>query len=182
MTTKTHTSIDAPFPEVFAAMRAKLESENFVLVEGIAPVFAENSEAVAPVPPAQNPDFLYRIEGPKLTFVNTDLRRVVSFCYVGNNAEGPPGMVHGGALFTMVDNALSVCACRSLVAICVTATVSINYLAPMYLGSWLRVEAEINRVEKKKAFLSFAAFRPDETKVVGGTSLFIVKARMHASL
>ena len=157
-----------PMPEAFATLCKKLESD-----DGF-----ESAVVLAP-----DSNFLHRIEGEKRMYVNTDVRKVVGFFSVGASAEGPPGMVHGGALFTMVDNTLGVCACRSMACLCFTANVSINYRAPSYLGAWLRVEAEVDRVEKeKKVFLKFAAYGPDETKLVEGTSLFIAKLGVPSSL
>lgn len=67
-------------------------------------------------------------------------------------------MVHGGALFTVVDFSLALCVNRIMKCLAFTANISINYRAPTKLRDWVVVEIDIDRVEKqKKVFVKFQA-------------------------
>ena len=109
-------------------------------------------------PNLQKSNFVNCIDASTQYFLNETTKRLVSFTYFGDHVEGPPNMVHGGALFTVVDFSLALCVNRIMKCLAFTANISINYRAPTKLRDWVVVEVDIDRVEKqKKVFVKFQA-------------------------
>jgi len=98
------------------------------------------------------------------------LKGVIQF---GPYTQGPPGCVHGGAIATMMDAALGVCANRSGYR-CVTANLSTNYKKFLPLGATVLVESQVDRVEGRKIFLS-ATMKSSDGHILhsNATALFI---------
>ena len=92
----------------------------------------------------------------------------------------PNNTCHGGMLATFVDVHLCMAAlfARPLPAqILPTISLSLNYLAPALLGTWVEARPEIDRVTRGMVFAS-ALLRADGEPVVRGTGVFkIVKPR-----
>jgi acyl-coenzyme A thioesterase PaaI-like protein len=168
---------DPALPPHFETVRQQLLSDGFVPA-----VF--NKGAV----------FLSNIDVRSQIYFNLVERRLVAFSYFGERVQGPPGIVHGGAIFSVVDTMLALCACRSMDCLAFTANISIDYRGPLKLCQWLQTDVRVDKVEKeKKVFLQFeaatitaprpekaaggaeaaVASSPPTVKVVEGSSLFI---------
>ncbi|NXS56549.1 THEM4 thioesterase, partial [Brachypteracias leptosomus] len=86
-------------------------------------------------------------------FLNAAERRLLCLCQLGPYLEGHPGLTHGGAIATILDTTLGTCA-LAVAGKVVTANLSIDYLAPVPLGTVLLVEARAERLEGRKVFVT----------------------------
>lgn len=99
--------------------------------------------------------------------------------YVGSDLCGHPGIVHGGFLATMLDEALGRCSFASLpYKIAVTANLNVNYRKPTPANSFLVLRAETVKAEGRKAWMKGrieSLVEPGQTPVVyaEATALFI---------
>lgn len=90
-----------------------------------------------------------RVPVPPLVF--TDDKHLVSISYLGTDMCGHVGVVHGGFLATMMDEALARCAFTSLPNhIGVTANLNIDYRKPTPAGSFVILKAETIHVDGRK--------------------------------
>ncbi|NXH22890.1 THEM4 thioesterase, partial [Bucco capensis] len=101
--------------------------------------------------------FLRAIEGEGTgfeyaMFLNAAERRLVCLFQPGPYLEGHPGLTHGGAIAAILDTTLGTCA-LAVAGKVVTANLSIDYMAPVPLGSVLLLEARSERLEGRKVFL-----------------------------
>lgn len=153
-------------------------------------------------PNVGSPNFLASLDAQTTFFYNDEEQRLIAFTYFGRDVQGPPNIVHGGAVFTIVDMSLAICVARAVKCLAFTANVSINYRAPARLENWVVVDVKVDRVEKqKKIFVTFDAHAVDDadeekdsekssdadnakppTKLVEGTSLFIANLAVPSSL
>ncbi|NXY89762.1 THEM4 thioesterase, partial [Alcedo cyanopectus] len=85
-------------------------------------------------------------------FLSASRRRLLCLFQPGPYLEGHPGLTHGGAIAAILDSALGTCA-LAVAGKVVTANLSIDYLAPVPLGTVLLVEAQAERQEGRKVFL-----------------------------
>lgn len=89
---------------------------------------------------------------PGMRFVQ-DLPTVVTTVNCGLAYQGPPGCVHGGVIAWIFDALLSrVQHVNGLFGM--TGGLSIRYLAPTPIATELRGEAEVQRMEGRKAFIT----------------------------
>jgi uncharacterized protein (TIGR00369 family) len=73
---------------------------------------------------------------------------------VGEKHLNPNGIVHGGMLMTLADQALGIMVWRSIdQKPCATITLNCNFLAPAKLGDWLEARAEITRRGRSVVFV-----------------------------
>ncbi|XP_059796567.1 acyl-coenzyme A thioesterase THEM4-like [Balaenoptera ricei] len=75
--------------------------------------------------------------------------------------EGLPGIIHGGALGTMIDT-FFMTVYNSANAV-FTGTITITFKRPLTLGSVVRLEAKVTGMEGRKVFLSCKAQSSDRT-------------------
>ncbi|NXF97434.1 THEM4 thioesterase, partial [Eubucco bourcierii] len=85
-------------------------------------------------------------------FLNAAEHRLLCLVQTGPYLEGHPGLTHGGAIATVIDATLGICA-LSVAGKVVTANLSIDYLVPVPLGTVLLVEGCAERTEGRKFFL-----------------------------
>jgi acyl-coenzyme A thioesterase PaaI-like protein len=78
----------------------------------------------------------------------------VEFAHFGADLCGHPGIVHGGLLATVLDEALARASMAALPhRIAMTASLTVNYRAPCPAGSYVVVRCECTRVEGRKAWV-----------------------------
>ncbi|NXI43183.1 THEM4 thioesterase, partial [Galbula dea] len=122
--------------------------------------------------------FLRAIEAPGAgfeyaMFLNAAERRLLCLFQPGPYLEGHPGLTHGGAIAAILDATLGTCA-LAVAGKVVTANLSIDYLAPVPLGTVLLVEANTERMEGRKVFLCGQVRGADgDTLHARATGLFI---------
>lgn len=100
--------------------------------------------------------------------------RVTGETIVADHFEGPPGHVHGGISFAILDEAMGrvshVNGFKSL-----SATMTIDWHTPTPLNTPLRIEAWVLNTKGNKAFTESAIFLPDGKKAVSATGLYIAR-------
>jgi acyl-coenzyme A thioesterase PaaI-like protein len=113
--------------------------------------------------------------------VSTDKTALRARVRFGNKACGHPRIVHGGALASILDDALGTLFLASG-RNGFTANLSVDYRKPLPAGTDVFVQATIDRVETSKSgshkvFLSGAVVAADDPSVVftQGSALFIAK-------
>uniref|UniRef100_G3U666 Thioesterase domain-containing protein n=1 Tax=Loxodonta africana TaxID=9785 RepID=G3U666_LOXAF len=95
-------------------------------------------------------------------FHNPLEKKCICLFQPGPHLEGLPGIIHGGALGTMIDSTFFITAYRSADAI-FTGTMTIVFKSPVILGSVVRLEARVTGTEGRKVFLSCEAQNSDRT-------------------
>lgn len=95
----------------------------------------------------------------------------VTFAFA-DHMEGPPNIVHGGALSAVIDEAITVAAFVNDRG-GFTANLNINYKAPVPIGETVIVKAKIDKIVGRKTFLSSTLHLVDRTLAVSATGLFI---------
>ena len=121
-----------------------------LLADGFVPI----------TPNIRRPNFTSALDGEMRCYFSAARKKIVTFVYFGDLVQGPPGIVHGGAVFTVVDMSLAICVSRVCQRLGFTANIAINYRSPARLRDWIVVDAAVERVEKeKKVFMTFTAKR-----------------------
>lgn len=95
-----------------------------------------------------------KIAVPPLQFTTEDGSTFVSIQYLGSALCGHPGIVHGGLLATLLDEGLARCCFPALPnKVAVTASLKIDYKAPVMAGQVVVLKAETTKVEGRKAWV-----------------------------
>ncbi|XP_078524458.1 acyl-coenzyme A thioesterase THEM4-like [Lissotriton helveticus] len=105
------------------------------------------------------------IEGAGLEyamFLNREEKRVVGVFQIGPYLEGPPSMMHGGCIATVIDIIAGTCALLIYGKV-MTANLNVNYKNPIPLGSVIMVDGKLEKTEGKKIFLSCQVKSADGT-------------------
>lgn len=106
-------------------------------------------------------------------FHNDVEKRTVCFFQGGPHLQGPSGLLHGGALATMIDVTGGVTAVMTGEFV-MTANLNINFKRPIPLGSVIVINSQIDKVEGRKFFVSCDVQSVDEkTLYSNATGLFI---------
>ncbi|KAF1840917.1 Thioesterase/thiol ester dehydrase-isomerase [Cucurbitaria berberidis CBS 394.84] len=122
-----------------------------------------------------------KIAVPPLQFTTEDGSSFVSIQYLGTALCGHPGIVHGGLLATLLDEGLARCCFPALPnKVAVTASLKIDYKAPVMAGQIIVLRAEMTKVEGRKAWVKgWLETLADESKgekafvLTEGEALFI---------
>uniref|UniRef100_A0A493T9D0 Acyl-coenzyme A thioesterase THEM4 n=1 Tax=Anas platyrhynchos platyrhynchos TaxID=8840 RepID=A0A493T9D0_ANAPP len=81
-----------------------------------------------------------------VTFLHRAGGRALCLCQTGPYLEGPPGFTHGGAIASIIDTTLGTCALDAA-GVVMTAQLSIDFLAPVPLGSVVLLDGRVDRRE-----------------------------------
>ena len=117
----------------------------------------------------------------KLQFVVADDQSVEATVFLDGTLQGPPGMVHGGALASLLDEAMTVGAFEAQ-RFGFTANLNVDYCAPVPIETTVKVMACVERVEGKKTFMMGTVKLPDGTVSAEGRGLFIFNQVMNDGL
>ncbi|XP_045335206.1 acyl-coenzyme A thioesterase THEM4 [Leopardus geoffroyi] len=99
--------------------------------------------------------------------------RTVCIFQGGPYLQGAPGFLHGGAIATMIDATLGMCAIVAI-GVAMTASLNISFKRPIPLGSVVVINSQVDKVEGRKLFLSCNIRSVDEKTVYSeATSLFV---------
>lgn len=126
---------------------------------------------------------------PPVVYVDSSRGIVAAFFSLGQHLAGHPGILHGGASVTLLDEAMGRAALERLPShkIAVTASIELKYKAPIYLGSgdkshtenhtagtFIAVYAEVNHASGRKAEVTgYIADVETGQKLVEGTGVFV---------
>lgn len=103
-------------------------------------------------------------------FKNNDEKRTVCLFQGGPYLQGVPGLLHGGAMATMIDIALGSCTGGAVM----TANLNINFKRPVPLCSVVVINSQLDKLEGRKLFLSCNVRSVDEKTLYSeATGLFI---------
>jgi uncharacterized protein (TIGR00369 family) len=107
-----------------------------------------------------------KITVPPYVFRKRGGGKCVIIMHLGSDVCSHPGVVHGGLLATLLDETFAWCCLpRFPKRVGVTANLSVNYRAPAMADSYVVVNAEIVKMEERKAWLEGRV----ETLEAGGT-------------
>ncbi|RAK78258.1 PaaI family thioesterase [Aspergillus fijiensis CBS 313.89] len=91
---------------------------------------------------------------PPLVFCEEGGKSLVSLLYLGPSLCGHPGIVHGGLLATLLDEAMGRCCFPALPnRVGVTANLNLDYRLPAMAGNYVALRAETVKVEGRKAWV-----------------------------
>lgn len=116
---------------------------------------------------------------PPLTFCNQETNSLVSIGYLGPNVSGHPGIVHGGLLATLLDEAMGRASFLVLPnKVGMTANLNVNYRRPAMANSYIVIRAQVVKSEGRKAWVEARIETlPEEGQepeiLVDATSLFV---------
>ncbi|KAL5337634.1 thioesterase family protein [Aspergillus crustosus] len=95
----------------------------------------------------------HRISTPPYIFTNASTNRLTMILHLGTQICGHSGIIHGGLLATLFDEALARCCFAALPnKIGVTANLSVDYRAPAGADQCFVLWAEVVRVEGRKVW------------------------------
>ncbi|GAA5877781.1 hypothetical protein JCM3774_000756 [Rhodotorula dairenensis] len=111
---------------------------------------------------------------PPLVFTTHDKRESVLVLHVGDGLCGHEGVVHGGLLATVLDEALGRTALLNLPTnIGVTATLSLKYKKPTFANQYLVVRTELTEKRGRKAFVKGRVEDLEGHTLVEAEALFV---------
>lgn len=91
---------------------------------------------------------------------------------------GAPGIVHGGAVATVIDDLYGFL--LYLVGEpAVTRQLTIDYLAPVLIGTTYLLQADVTRREGRKLFVAATVTAPDGRPVAASTAVFVTVGVEH---
>jgi acyl-coenzyme A thioesterase PaaI-like protein len=103
--------------------------------------------------------------------------RVHGSVQLDDRHQGAPGYAHGGAVTTILDDALGMLL-FVLRRPAVTARIEVDFRRPAFIGRPFDVEAWVDRVEGRKLWMA-AALRDAGETIAEARSLFLVVDREH---
>ncbi|XP_019645892.1 PREDICTED: acyl-coenzyme A thioesterase THEM4-like [Branchiostoma belcheri] len=111
-------------------------------------------------------------------FVNKREQKAVCVCQFGPYLEGPPGYAHGGAVATLLDAVMGICAIHVTESVSLTANLNINYKNPIPLGSTALFHAKLDRQDDRKRYISAYVTSADgQVNLCEATGLFVKPTR-----
>lgn len=85
---------------------------------------------------------------------------------------GAPGIVHGGAVATVIDDLYGFLL-YLVGAPAVTRQLTVDYLAPVLIGTTYRLEGSVTSREGRKLFVAASLTAPDGRSVATSTAVFV---------
>ncbi|BGP19582.1 hypothetical protein JCM10213v2_007677 [Rhodosporidiobolus nylandii] len=146
------------------------------------------SRPYAATPPGPHSLSGYALRGPgkfalpPLVFTSLDKKEAVLVVHVGGGLCGHEGVVHGGLLATVCDEALGRQALLNLPTnIGVTATLTMNYKKPTFANQYLVVRTQLEKQQGRKAWVK-GVVENVEGEVLAEASALFVEPRFAAFL
>jgi acyl-coenzyme A thioesterase PaaI-like protein len=91
--------------------------------------------------------------------------------------EGPPGFAHGGAVASVLDEAMGT-ACFEAQRMGFTVTMTVNYRLSSPIDQELEVFGKVDNIEKSKTFASAELKSLDGKVLADSTGIFIISDRL----
>ncbi|ORZ10728.1 HotDog domain-containing protein [Absidia repens] len=112
---------------------------------------------------------------PPVVFYNKSRTEVTIVVHLGTDLCGHDGIIHGGLLATLLDEALALVAMPSLPNhVGFTANLNIDYRRPVKSDQWLVMKGRLDRAEGRKAFVeAWIESLQGDVKFVEAKSLYI---------
>ncbi|KAG0224060.1 hypothetical protein BGW42_005388 [Actinomortierella wolfii] len=109
-----------------------------------------------------------------LKFDRKDKKATVLFMHLGRSLCGHDGIIHGGMLGTILDEATGFIALPNLpLRIGFTAALNINYRKPVKADQFVMVTAEFERLEGRKGYTKAAIYDMDGNILTEATALYV---------
>jgi acyl-coenzyme A thioesterase PaaI-like protein len=106
---------------------------------------------------------------------STDANIIVAYVKLGNRIDGHPGVVHGGILSLIFDDALGFGYEALGVKMAVTANLNVDFRAPVMAGTPVRVVAQLERREGRKLYWKAQMTSVDKNILYAeATSLYMI--------
>ncbi|GAA6049216.1 hypothetical protein JCM3770_003315 [Rhodotorula araucariae] len=138
------------------------------------------SRPYASTPPGPHSLSGYTLRGPgkfavpPLVFTTTDKRESVLVVHVGGGMCGHEGVVHGGLLATVMDEAMGRTALLNLPTnIGVTATLTMKYKKPTFANQYLVIRTTLTEQKGRKAWVKGRIENTEGETLVEAESLFV---------
>ncbi len=132
-----------------------------------------------PAPPNRERNWVHaNPDGRRLDiryFVDTSGQRLLGIASFGADAEGPPGFAHGGAIASLIDDAMGTTAWTAGHRV-VTLNMSVNMRAFVPLHVPVRVECAVASVDGRKVHVTCRVLSPPDTVHADATGLFLQPA------
>jgi acyl-coenzyme A thioesterase PaaI-like protein len=129
-----------------------------------------------PTPPNRERNWVHgNPEGRRIDvryYADTSGQRLFGIASFGADCEGPPGSAHGGAIASLIDDAMGTTAWTAGHRV-FTLTVTVNMRAFVPLGVPVRVECAVERVDGRKVTVACRVVSPPETVHADATGLFL---------
>ena len=110
--------------------------------------------------------------GLHLEFLVAQDQTVVCMPTLGERFEGPPGLLHGGIIATLMDEAMSK-AVRMRGVTAMTRQMEVEYLRPVHSGGVIRIEGRLVRSEGRKHWAEATILDPKHHVLASARGLFI---------
>ncbi|KAG8796859.1 hypothetical protein FRC16_009445 [Serendipita sp. 398] len=121
-----------------------------------------------------------RMAIPPLLFVRTDEKAITGVMHLGRSICGHDGIVHGGAIATLLDDAFFRTAVANFPArIGVTAWLKIDYRAPTRADQFVVFKTKVDKVEGRKVFVSGQMEDVEGNLLVQASALFVQPKYAH---
>ncbi|KAG0249582.1 hypothetical protein DFQ27_009917 [Actinomortierella ambigua] len=109
-----------------------------------------------------------------LKFDRKDKKATVLFMHLGRSLCGHDGIIHGGMLGTILDEATGFIALPNLpLRIGFTAALNINYRKPVKADQFVMVVAEFERLEGRKGYTKAAIYDMEGNVLTEATALYV---------
>ncbi|TNY22656.1 HotDog domain-containing protein [Rhodotorula diobovata] len=138
------------------------------------------SRPYASTPPGPHSLSGYTLRGPgkfavpPLVFTTRDKKESVLVVHVGGGMCGHEGVVHGGLLATVLDEAMGRTALQNLPTnIGVTATLSMRYKKPTFANQYLVIRTSLTKQQGRKAWVHGRIENTEGETLVEAESLFV---------
>ena len=92
--------------------------------------------------------------------------------FVKQDHQGPPGFAHGGVIAAALDEAMSL-VLHGQGTYAVTAGLEVELRAPAPVGSFVRLEADVDEVRGSRLHLAARALAEDGTEIARATGVFV---------
>jgi len=117
--------------------------------------------------------------GLRLEFMLAEDGSVVCLPIIPDRFEGPYGLVHGGIIATLLDEAMSK-SVRAIGLTGLTSQLEINYRSPVHSGEPIRLEGRLVRAEGRKHWTEARILNHRGHVLAEGKGLFIVLRSGHS--
>lgn len=114
-------------------------------------------------------------------FSVADNKTVFTTIVFDESKEGGKGILHGGAIAAVLDEAMGVAAYENGQA-GYTVTMTYNYQSHIPIGHEIRIRAWVEAIVERKIFTACDAQLPDDTIAVIGSGIFVASKKLQKQL
>ncbi len=91
-----------------------------------------------------------------------------------DHQQGPPGIAHGGAIATVLDELMTAAVYESVHMPTYTVNLNVNYRAPVPLGAPVQIQARVDRIDGRKLFAVASIVSAETVVLAEATGLFVM--------